>query len=203
MRSYRSRFAAFLPLLLPLLIECAYAHPHMWVTLKSDMIFAADGTLIAMRYAWSFDEMTSAFATLSVKTRRKGLFAREDLEPLVQPALSSIKESDYFTSVKANGIKQDFASPVDCWLEFEEGILTLHFTILLKSPVRAQTFELEVFDPSYFVDISFAKEAAIKLVDVPRGCELLVARQSWAQAANKVVLTCRSAPAGENRGDLQ
>jgi len=93
----------------------------MWVTLKSDMIFAADGALIAVRYAWSFDEMTSAFATLSVKTQQKGVFTREDLEPLVQPTLLSIKESDYFTSVKTNGTKQHFASPVDCWLDFEEG----------------------------------------------------------------------------------
>jgi ABC-type uncharacterized transport system substrate-binding protein len=197
-RSYCGRFATFLPLLLLLLIEAAHAHPHMWVTLKSDMIFAADGALIAVRYAWSFDEMTSAFATLSVKTQQKGVFTREDLEPLVQPTLLSIKESDYFTSVKTNGTKQHFASPVDCWLDFEEGILTLHFTIPFTSPVRAQSFELDLYDPSYFVDISFAEKAPVTLLNAPSGCELLIARQSWAQAVNKVTLTCRSAPADEN-----
>jgi ABC-type uncharacterized transport system substrate-binding protein len=196
--SDRSRIAASLLLLLPLLVEAADAHPHMWVTLKSDVIFSADGSLMAVRYAWSFDEMTSAFATLSVKNRQKGVFTREDLEPLVQPTLLSIHDSNYFTSVKTNGTKQHFDSPVDCWLEFEKGILTLHLTIPLKSPVRAQTFELEIYDPSYFVDISFAEDAPINLVAAPSGCELLIARQSWAQAANKVVLTCRSAPAEEH-----
>jgi len=180
--------------LLLLFIETADAHPHMWVTLKSDIIFATDGSLSAVRYAWSFDEMTSAFVTLSIKTQQKGVFTREELAPLAQANVLLLKGSDYFTKVKVNGIKHQFDLPIDYWLEFDEGILTLHFTIPFKSPVQTQTLDLEVYDPSYFVDISFSEKAPVVLVDAPSGCELLVTRQSWAQTANKIIITCPSLP---------
>ena len=37
-------------------------------------------------------------------------------------------------------------------------MLTLHFMLPLKAPVKAQSLDLEVFDPSYFVDFSLRRE---------------------------------------------
>ena len=41
----------------------ALAHPHVWVSMHSEVLFAPDGTVTGVRHDWAFDDMFSAFAT--------------------------------------------------------------------------------------------------------------------------------------------
>ncbi len=41
----------------------ATAHPHVWVTVKSELAFTSDGKVAAVVHDWVFDEMYSSFAT--------------------------------------------------------------------------------------------------------------------------------------------
>src|ERR1700674_4811827 len=100
--------------------------------------------------------MFSTCATEGLETKEKGAFTREDLDPLAEVNINSLKEYDYFTHARANGKKTSFNDPVDYCLEFTGGVLTLHFTLPLKSPVRAQALNLEIYDPAWFVDFAFA-----------------------------------------------
>ena len=48
----------------------AGAHPHVWVTVKSELIFAPDGWLTGVAvHAWMFDDMVSTFAVQALKSR--------------------------------------------------------------------------------------------------------------------------------------
>ena len=46
----------------------------------------------------------------------------------------------------------------------------------LKTPVKAKTLNLEVFDPSYFVDFALAEKDAVSLEKAPAGCQLNLAK---------------------------
>ena len=35
----------------------ASAHPHVWITATSELLYAADGTITGVRHAWTFDDM--------------------------------------------------------------------------------------------------------------------------------------------------
>jgi ABC-type uncharacterized transport system substrate-binding protein len=37
----------------------ASAHPHVWVTVKSTVLFGPDGSAIGVRHTWAFDDMYS------------------------------------------------------------------------------------------------------------------------------------------------
>src|SRR5437867_2843077 len=161
----------------------ARAHPHVWVTMKSEVVYAPDGSLTGVRHAWAFDEMFSTFATQGLETKQKGVFTREDLAPLAEVNVNSLKEYDYFTHAKANGKKTAFVDPVDYWLEFTDGVLILHFTLPLKSPVKAQALNLEIYDPTWFVDFAFADKEPVALVGAPAGCRLSVVNAGDAAAA--------------------
>src|SRR6266699_80563 len=137
--------------------DAALAHPHVWVTMKSELIYAPDGSVTGVRHAWSFDEMFSTFATQGLETKQKGVFTREDLAPLAEVNVTSLKEYEFFTVAKANGKKSDFSDPVDYWLELKDGALTLHFTLPFKAPVKAHNLELAIYDPTWFVDFSFVE----------------------------------------------
>ena len=171
-------------------VEASHAHPHIWVTMKCQIIFGVDGSIVGVRHAWSFDEMSSAYIALGTEDRQKGIFSREKLASLAEAQVASLKSSDYFTSATVNGVKQQFEPPADYRLESEDGVLTLHFTLPFRSPLMGQTLELEVYDPSYFVDISLAEQAPVELVNPPSQCKFAITRQTWTEVANKIAVTC-------------
>ena len=81
----------------------ARAHPHVWVTMTSELLYAPDGTITGVRLAWTFDDMFSAFATQGLEQKTKGQFTREELAPLAKVNVESLQEYAYFTYVKVNG----------------------------------------------------------------------------------------------------
>jgi ABC-type uncharacterized transport system substrate-binding protein len=173
-RIHRSLIFAFA--LLVVSAQAVRAHPHVWVTMKSEVVYATDGSVTGVRHAWTFDEMFSTFATQGIETKQKGVFTRADLAPLAEVNVTSLKEYDYFTKAKANSKKAEFKDPVDYWLEFADGALTLHFFLPLKTPVKAQTLNVEIYDPTWFVDFSFAEKDPVALDGAPTQCKITVAR---------------------------
>jgi ABC-type uncharacterized transport system substrate-binding protein len=196
----------------------AQAHPHVWVTFKSELLYAPDGTLTGIHHLWSFDDMFSAFATQGIEQKEKGKFTREELAPLAEVNVTSLKEFDYFTFVTADGKKIALTDPVkgNYWLDYDKGVLTLNFVLPLKEPMKAHKLDIDVYDPSIFIDFEFAKgDDAIKFVNKPANCggtfelprEMTFQEQkalaqipvdekntsmAWgAQFANKIKVTCK------------
>ena len=186
--SMLNRLCHLIPALICLLASggLAFAHPHVWVTMKSELAYAPDGSATGVRHAWTFDEMFSVFATQGLETKQKGVFTREDLAPLAEVNVTSLKEYDFFTYAKVNGKKVGFNEPIDYWLEFTDGALTLHFTLPFKAPVRAQSIDLEIYDPTWFVDFAFADKEPFRLVGAPPSCKASIGRPNGNTASNNL-----------------
>ncbi len=170
------RLLSFIVAAVTLLAAPARAHPHVWVTMKAEVIYGTDGAATGVRHAWTFDDMFSTFATQGLESKEKGKFTREELAPLAEVNVSSLKDFDYFTVARANGKKADLKAPADYYLEFTNGLLTLHFTLPLAAPVKAQSLDFEMYDPTYFVDFSFAETEPARLTGAPEACKLAVLR---------------------------
>jgi ABC-type uncharacterized transport system substrate-binding protein len=150
----------------------AQAHPHVWITATSELLYAADGSVTGVRHAWTFDDMFSTYALQGMESKTRGVYTHEELAPLAQTNVESLKEFGYFTFAKADGKKQKFEEPVDYFLEFKDGLLTLHFTLPLETPVKSKELALEVFDPTFFVDFKFADKEPVRLVGAPATCQI-------------------------------
>ena len=152
----------------------ANAHPHVWVTMTEELLYATDGSVTGVRHAWTFDDMFSAFATQGMEQKTQGMFTREELEPLAKVNVESLKEYAYFTYAKVNGKRQRdaFLEPVDYFLEYDpkEAVLTLHFTLPFKAPVKAKALDVEIYDPEFFIDFGFAEKDPVRLVSAPAQC---------------------------------
>nr|WP_244562394.1 DUF1007 family protein [Bradyrhizobium lablabi] len=150
----------------------AWAHPHVWITATSELIYAPDGSVTGVRHAWTFDDMFTTYALQGIETKTKGVYSREELASLAQTNVESLKEFAYFTFAKADGKKEKFEEPVDYYLEYKDSALTLHFTLPLKTPVKPKELAVEVFDPSFFIDFTLANKDPVKLVGAPATCQM-------------------------------
>jgi ABC-type uncharacterized transport system substrate-binding protein len=170
--------AASLRILIIALVSLAFAapaaaHPHVWVKMKSEVVYAPDGSVTGVRQHWAFDDMFSTFALQGLESKEKGKFTREELAPLAKVNVESLKEYDYFTYATADGKKAELGDPLpDYWLDYKDEVLTLNFTLPFKTPVKAKLLNIDLFDPTIFVDFEFAKEAPVHLVGAPAGCKL-------------------------------
>jgi ABC-type uncharacterized transport system substrate-binding protein len=206
--------AALIAIVTLVFVAPAGAHPHVWVTMRSELVYAPDGTITGVRHHWAFDDMFSAFATQGLDAKEKGKFTREELAPLAKVNVESLKEYDYFTYATADGKKEPLTDPSpDYWLDYKDSILTLNFTLPFKTPVKAKELKVEIYDPTIFVDFEWAKDNPVKFAgatpckaDVVKPREMTYAEgqalsnipadqmnttMAWgAQFANKILVHC-------------
>jgi ABC-type uncharacterized transport system substrate-binding protein len=160
-------------------VGSANAHPHVWVTMRTAILYAPDGAVTGLRQDWTFDDMYSAFALTGTEAKSRGQFTRAELQPLAQVNVDSLKDFGYFTYAKFDGKRRQgdaFAGPIDYWLDYdsETAELTLHFTLPFKQPALAQHLIVEIYDPEFFVDFAFAENDAVKLVGAPVKCKFSI-----------------------------
>jgi ABC-type uncharacterized transport system substrate-binding protein len=177
--------------------SAAQAHPHVWITAASELIYAADGSITGVRHAWTFDDMFSTYALQGLETKTKGVYSREELSSLAQTNVDSLKEFAFFTFAKADGKKEKFQEPVDYFLEYKDAALTLHFTLPLKAPVKPKVLALEVYDPSFFIDFQLADKNPIQLVGAPAACQMKIQRPNDG-TANAQKLSEQNFMSGDN-----
>jgi ABC-type uncharacterized transport system substrate-binding protein len=167
-----------LAVLAPLLLWSpgAQAHPHVMVGMTSEVIFVG-GKIAAIRHHWTFDDMYSAFVTANLGKDGKDP-TTQDLQPVAQTNVESLKDFDYFTVPKMNGKKAPFGAPKDYSMTFDSAdkTATLHFTLPLAEAAQGKLFVFQVYDPSYFVAFAFKPGDPVTLTNAPQGCSLSVTK---------------------------
>ena len=178
----------------------ALAHPHVWVTVESTVVFGPNRQITGIRHKWTFDELYSSFAVQGLDKKGGSNPTREDLKELADTNVESLKEFGYFTFPQATRTeptkavagaappapeKAPIGTPVDYYLEHKDGLLSLYFTLPLEKAVGVdgQAFGFAVYDPSYFIAFQYAKEKPVQLSPgAPADC-VAALQQPGAEAA--------------------
>lgn len=171
-------FARALAAVIVLATGPALAHPHVAVTVRSEIAYATDGKVAGVRHAWTFDPAYSAFVVQGLDKNNDGVFSPDELQDLAKENTESLVDFEYFTFLKNDGAKQAFDPPRNPAMAFDKGQATLTFELPLKTPAPAKkALTLEVYDPSYFVAFALsAEDDAVRLAGAPKGCALTVTR---------------------------
>jgi ABC-type uncharacterized transport system substrate-binding protein len=160
------------PLLALALAGSAAAHPHVWVTVETTVVY--DGSKVSgLQHKWTFDDMYTAMAIQGLDANGDGTYARDELAELAKVNMDGLKEFAYFTVAKLGTAPVKAKDPVDAYLEYKDNLLSLHFTLPFEQPVAADQdgFNFAVFDESFFIAFEFGKEQPVKLAGAPQGCQ--------------------------------
>ena len=58
----------------------AQAHPHVWITAKAEIVYAADGNVSGVRHHWTFDAGYSAYLTQGLDKNGDGNLTPDELQ---------------------------------------------------------------------------------------------------------------------------
>ena len=171
------------------------AHPHVWATVRSEIVLGPNHQIIGIRHAWTFDEFYTAMAVEGLDTNKDGVYSKEELAPLAKVNVDSLKDFDYFTFVHFDGEDDKLIKlkpPVDYWVDYDKTVLTLHFTLPLEAPLdtHGKPVAIDVYDPSFFVAFGFATEKPITLAGADtKSCDAKVTLPDPETAADTKALT--------------
>lgn len=172
------RFAALVTTAIGLcsLLQPALAHPHNLISVETTVEISS-GQIRALRHKWTFDKYYSFTAIRGLDKNHDGTYSRAELSNLAKVYIEGLKTSAYFTVVRLGSKQIELAAPVDSWLTRKDGLLSLHFSLPLKTPLSVTDpgFNFAIYDPGYFTAFAFARDNPIRLSkDAPKACRATI-----------------------------
>ena len=145
------------------------AHPHVWIDARAELIFDAEHRMSAFRVSWRFDEFYSLFAIEGLDKNGDGEVDAEELKPLAELNVTSLKEYRYFPQIAVDGGEAAYAPVTDYGSRFEDGILSLEFVIPLETPVdpRAAQIGFKSYDPTFYIAIEPPLQDPVSFAGTP------------------------------------
>lgn len=151
-------------LFLAVISSAVAAHPHSFITLKTEIV-ANDSQLTGLKMRWTMDEMTSADLLYDAGDARPG---DEIWKKLAAEVMANVLGQHYFTEFWHNGQKVKFLNrPTQYGMSRvdHQAVLTFILPLAEPQPLAGQKYSFSTFDPSYYVDMSYAEDSDVTLPD--------------------------------------
>ena len=155
----------------------ASAHPHVWIEMRSDVVFNDQGQITAMNLMWTFDDAYAQMALDGLDTNGDGVYSPSELDPLTRENIASLKDYGFFTVMRFNGQKQPFGEVTEFGQIWSTDKLQLHMQVPLKAPLDPTKgeFVAKIYDPDFFIAMDYAREEPVSVVGaMPKNCQLVV-----------------------------
>lgn len=148
------------------------AHPHSWIEMKT-RIDGIDDVVTGLTMEWTFDAMTSAYMLdgedMSSDKRE------QTLKDIALSVMDNMLYEHYFTYFLDGDNPIRYKEVHDANLSQHRGKLTLSFNLSLTEPksVLGKKLKLMIFEPSYYVDMSWKSINSLELSPaLQRHCQL-------------------------------
>lgn len=140
----------------------ASAHPHSFIDLQTELV--TDGTqLSGLKMRWTMDEITSADLLYDAGNAKPG---DEIWKKLAAEVMANVLGQHYFSELWHNGQRVKFDNrPAGYGLERSghQAVLTFTLPLAKPQPLAGQTFTFSTYDPTYYVDMYYDKDADFTL----------------------------------------
>jgi len=150
------------------LAQPAAAHPHIFIDAQVEVGFDAAGRIATLHHSWTFDTAFSVWMVQGLDADGDGTVSPAEMQELADENMVGLADYGFYTYA---GDGMAFTAVGDQGMRYEDNRVTLDFTIAATAPEPAgPRFELGIYDPEYYVAISFAEVADVRLNGAPAGC---------------------------------
>lgn len=140
----------------------AQAHPHSFITLQTELI-AENGQLTGLKMRWTMDEITSADLLYDAADARPD---DEIWRKLAAEVMANVLGQHYFTEFWHDGQRVKFNNKPAGYGLARKGyqvVLTFVLPLAHPQPLSGQKYIFSTFDPTYYVDMRYQKDADVRL----------------------------------------
>jgi tRNA threonylcarbamoyladenosine biosynthesis protein TsaE len=140
----------------------SFAHPHSWIELKTEI----DGTeteIIGFKMQWTFDAMTSAYMLDGYDLSPK--HKAQSFQDIADSVINNMYAEHYFTYFYDGEKPVRYKTAINAKLTQTKAKATLSFYLPLSipQPAHGQQLRLLIFEPSYYVDMSWQNKSEVSL----------------------------------------
>ncbi|PDS79095.1 DUF1007 family protein [Rhizobium sp. L43] len=194
--------------LLSLTPAAAFAHPHIFVEARLEVVADKDGSVEELRNVWRFDEVFSSSVVMDFDKNTDLKLEPNELAEVGKTVKQSLAEYDYYMNLTINGKNITVQKPDIIHVDYKDGQLLMFFAVkpAEKMPLKGR-LTFGVYDPSLYTSIDFPTDNELSMVgDGFKACKHQVVRPDADQviSQNKQSLTDAffNDPTGTNMSKL-
>lgn len=186
----------------------AFAHPHIFVEARLEIVAAPDGSIQELRNVWRFDEVFSSSVVMDFDKNTDLKLEPNELAEVGKTVRDSLADYDYYMNLTIDGKNITVQKPDIIHVDYKEGQLLMFFAVkpVEKMPLKGK-LSFGVYDPTLYTSIDFPTDNELATVgDGFKACKRAVVRPDADQviSENKQSLTDAffNDPTGTNMSKL-
>lgn len=152
----------------------ACAHPHVTVEANLEIVRNAAGEVTELRHVWRFDELFSSTVLLDYDKNANNALEPDELAEVSKTVTLSLSEQDFYTQVRLGSENVGFVPPEKIMVDYVDGQVLMFFSAGFAAPVKTVSgpFKVSVSDPTYYVAMEIADEAAVQVSGQGAACKV-------------------------------
>ncbi|AKP32742.1 DUF1007 family protein [Yersinia aleksiciae] len=148
------------------------AHPHSFIDMDATFV-SEKQMLVGMKMVWTMDEITSADLLYDAENAKSD---SEIWKKLAAEVMANVLGQHYFTDIYRDGKPVKYKNlPTEYHLSRKGHQAVLEFVMPLAEPqpLAGKPFIISTYDPTYFVDMTYASNKAVRLsAEMEKSCKL-------------------------------
>ncbi|NTG45976.1 DUF1007 family protein [Agrobacterium rhizogenes] len=172
----------------------AWAHPHIFVEARLEVLAGADGNVQELRNVWRFDAVFSSSVLMDFDKNTNLKLDPDELKEVGKTVRDSLADYDYYTNLSLNGKPIKVNRPDIINVDYQDGQLLMFFAVKPSEtmPLKGNKLSFGIYDPTLYTSIDFPTDNELVTEgDAFKACKQQVVRPNPDEviAENKTTLT--------------
>lgn len=172
----------------------AFAHPHIFVEARLEVVAGPDGNVKELQNVWRFDEVFSSSVMMDFDKNANLKLDPDELKDVGETVRGSLAAYDYYVNMSLNGKVIKVNKPDVIHVDYKDGQLLMFFKVSPAEPMpmKGNRLSFGIYDPTLYTSIDFPTDGDLVTIgDAFKSCTMKVVRPDPDDviAQNKTSLT--------------
>ena len=191
---HMKRSVLFLGSVLALAPVAAFAHPHIFIEARLEVVAGPDGNIKELQNVWRFDEVFSSSVLFDFDKNTNLKLDPDELKDVGNTVRDSLAEYDYYVNMSLNGKVIKVNKPDVINVDYKDGQLLMLFKVTPAEPMplKGNRLSFGIYDPTLYTSVDFPTDKdLVTMGPAFKSCSMKVVRPDPDQviAENKTSLT--------------